>query len=300
MKFQCVNLRKKGPLSPTTFNNDAIDVENAYFFPASLTEEFGKLLMVLKQPYKKKDKLFLKLSWLKELKKTEEDGDCVNRINNYIKNLGLPLTLSDTFPTVQARLHKTSHMSGLYFYKDKAFSAEGVYLRKASDIEAIFCERVTSYTKTFDVTFVLKGNKFETHSCVDRKKMSTLSSWAKDNNVEFYQTGPDPLQWRVLFTHRRDKSWQEIHEMLTQTHSESEEESEWENGHTDESDDSFNEEDYPDEEDLTDEIESENSDFDSSDEDEIFDVRGGSNKRVWYDSDDSDSDYEPSNKKRKK
>ena len=46
MKFQCVNLRgKKGPLSPTTFNNDAIDVENAYFFPASLTEEFGKILM---------------------------------------------------------------------------------------------------------------------------------------------------------------------------------------------------------------------------------------------------------------
>lgn len=299
MKFQCVNLRKKGQLSPTTFNNDAIDVENAYFFPASLTEEFGKLLMVLKQPYKKKDKLFLKLSWLKELKKTEEDGDCVERVNNYIKNLGLPLTLSDTFPNVQARLHKTSHMSGLYFYKDKAFSAEGVYLRKASDIEAIFCERVTSYTKTFDVTFVLKGNKFETHSCVDRKRMSTLSSWAKDNKVQFYQTGPDPLQWRVLFTHRRDKSWKEIYEMLTETHSESEEESEWENGHTDESDDSFSETDYPDEENLTDEIESENSDFDSSDEDEVFDVRGGSNKRVWYDSDD-DEDYKPSNKKRKK
>ena len=50
---------------------------------------------------------------------------------------------------------KTSYMSGLYFYKDRAFfRAEGVYLRKACEIEAIFCERVTSYTKTFDCTFI--------------------------------------------------------------------------------------------------------------------------------------------------
>ena len=294
MKFQCVNLRKKGSLTSAAFNEDAIDVKTAYFFPASLTEEFGKLLMVLNKPYKNKRMLFLKLSWLKQLKKREEDECCVKRVNDYIRDIGLPLTLSDTFPSVQTRIHKTSFMSGLHFYKDKVFSAESVYLRKSDQIQAIFCERVTSYTKTFDATFILTDSAVETHSCIDRKKMSVLARWAKDNSIEFYETGPDPLPWRTMFTHRSDKSWKEIYELLTQVHSESEEESEWENGFTDESDDSFNEEDYPDEAELSDEIESENSDFDSS-EDEIFDIRGGSNKRVWYDSDDDNP-----KKKRKK
>lgn len=299
--FQCVNLRKKGHLSSKTFNNEPIQIEKAYFFPCSLTEEFVKLLLILKTPYKKKDKLYLKLSWLKELKKKEDDEDCVKRINSYIKSLDLPLVQADQFPSIDTRLHKTSFMSNLFFENDKCLSAEGVYLKHASEIEVIFYERVTSYTKTFDSTFVLKDNSIETHSCVDRKKMNILSNWAKTNKIAFYETGPDPLCWKLIMKQRKEKSWKDIHDLLTAQVSSEEEGSEWEAGLTEEeaSDDDFDEEDYPDEISEEEEEFTDNSDFESSSEDEEYYNRStGNKKRVLYDSDDSEEEYIPTKKLR--
>ena len=268
MNFTCTNIRKTNILKngeSLTFGPDTLPVERIYYFPPSLTQEHAQLFMVLCEEYKKKKLLHFKSqSWLQDI----EDEEAVAALNlKVLATIPTPITCDDDFNT-NARIHKTNSMNELVFRDGEIFGPEAIYYRKTSEIDVIFCERVTSYTKTFDMTFVV-GSKTETHSCMDRKKLKDICAWAKENSLCVYETGPDPLPWKRMFAYHKDQTWEEIHRQLTHVSSEEEEASEWEEGMTDPEDE-------------------EDHDFDEDTESE-----------EEYLSEESDEESEPSTKRRR-
>ena len=263
MKFTCTNLRKVNELASgetPTFGSDTLSVDRTYYLPASLTEEHAQLFMVLKNEYKKKKLLhFRSPSWLQDIE-DEEDDEAVEALNAKVLALVPSVVHCDKDFKTHARVHKTTAMNDMIFREGEVLSPEAVYYQKTSEIDVIFCERVTSYTKTFDMTFVI-GQKTHTHSCMDRKILKDLTWWAKQNSLKVYETGPDPLPWKRMFEYHKDQSWEEIHGILTHQSSEEEEASEWEEGMTDPED----EDDHDFEEDTESEMESE-SETDSEDD----------------------------------
>ena len=189
----------------------------------------------------------------------EEDEDAVAALNlKVLATIPTPITCDDDFNT-NARIHKTNSMNELVFRDGEILGPEAIYYRNTSEIDVIFCERVTSYTKTFDMTFVI-GSKTETHSCMDRKKLKDICAWAKENSLCVYETGPDPLPWKRMFAYHKDQTWEEIHRQLTHVSSEEEEASEWEEGMTDpedEEDHDFDEDTESEEEYLSEETDEE-------------------------------------------
>ena len=267
MNFTCTNIRKTNILKngeSLTFGPDTLPVERIYYFPPSLTQEHAQLFMVLCEEYKKKKLLHFKSqSWLQDIE-DEEDEEAVAALNlKVLATIPTPITCDDDFNT-NARIHKTNSMNELVFRDGEVLGPEAVYYRRTSEIDVIFCERVTSYTKTFDMTFVV-GSKTETHSCMDRKKLKDICAWAKENSLCVYETGPDPLPWKRMFAYHKDQTWEEIHRQLTHVSSEEEEASEWEEGMTDpedEDDHDFDE----DTEESEEEYVSEESDYESEGE----------------------------------
>ena len=263
MKFTCTNIRKTNTLEngeTLTFGSDTLSLDRTYYFPASLTQEHAQLFMVLRNEYKKKKLLHFKSqSWLQDIDDDEEDDEAVTTLNsNVLASVPSPVTCENDLRT-PARIHKTTFMSDMVFRDGEILSPEAVYYRKTSDIEVIFCERVTSYTKTFDMTFVV-GQKTETHSCMDRKALKDICIWAKQNSLKIYETGPDPLPWKRMFASHKEQSWEEIHRLLTHQSSEEDEASEWEEGMTDpedEDDHDFDEDSEESEEEYEEEYESE-------------------------------------------
>ncbi len=284
MKFTCTNLRKTATLEYTNdclqFMGNKLPTKRVYFFPASLTNEHAQLFVLVDGLYQKKEFLHFKSqSWLTGISDDTEDQMAVDCLNIEAEHL-VSAVACDKDLTVPARVHKTANMSPIVFREGEVLSAEALYYRETKNIEVIFCERVTSYTKTFDLTFVLKGGKVETHSCVDRKCLRDIGTWAETNTIEFYHTGPDPLPWKQMFSYHKDQSWKEINDLLNRVSSEEDDGSDWEEGLTDSEEeediedyiDSEEEEDYP-------------SDISESSDEEDYAFKG-KNKRVLSDSDD--------------
>lgn len=297
MKFTCTNLRKTETLGYESdtlkFGKDELKTNRVYYFPASLTEEHAQLFVLVDGLFQKKNVLHFKSqSWLAGISDDTEDQVAVDSLNFDVEQRLKDLVSCDKDLTLPARVHKTTHMSPTIFREGEVLSPEGLYYRKIKDIDVIFCERVTSYTKTFDLTVVLRDGKVETHSCMDRRSLGDLEAWASKNSVEFYQTGPDPLPWKQMFSNHKDKSWKEINDMLNHVSSEEDDESDWEAGDTD-----------PEEEDMDDYIDSDEEEIDYpseseteseyEDEDEEYAIEVKS-KRVL-----SDSEDEQPNKKMK-
>ena len=201
-----------------------------------------------------------------------------------MESISTPITC-DTDLKALARVHKTSCMSNMVFRAGEILSPESIYFRNTSEIDAIFCERVTSYTKTFDMTFVI-GQKTETHSCMGRKTLKDITAWANQNSLKIYETGPDPLPWKRMFAYHKDQSWDDIHRLLTHQSSEEEEASEWEEGMTDpedEDDHDFSED--SEESESEEEYESEDIKRERSDSEEDYCPK---RRRVFEDSDNED------------
>lgn len=298
MKFTCTNLRKTAALlsdgQNLRFAEKNLNTKRVYFFPASLTEEHAQLFVLVDGFYQKKEKLHFKSqSWLAGISDDTEDQVAVDALNIDVEQLVDTFVSCEKDLKVPVRVHKTSHMSKMIFREGEVLSADALYYRESRDIQVIFCERVTSYTKTFDLTFVTKDGKVETQSCVDRKRLKEIEKWAERNSIEFYQTGPDPLPWKMMFSYHREQSWKEINDMLNHVSSEEEDGSEWEEGMTDPEE----EEDLEDYVDSEEEIDYPSSDYSESDEDEEYTISVKSNKRVFSDCEDSED--EPPSKKTK-
>lgn len=291
MKFTCTNLRKTETLGYESdvlkFGKNELKAKRVYFFPASLTEEHAQLFVLVDGLFQKKSVLHLKSqSWLAGIDDDTEDQVAVDALNFDVQECMKDMTSCEKDLTLPSRVHKTTHMSPTIFREGEILSAEGLYYRESKDIDVIFCERVTSYTKTFDLTVVLKNGKVETHSCMDRKSLKQLEEWASKNTIEFYQTGPDPLPWKQMFSYHKDQSWKEINDLLNHVSSDEDEGSDWEAGETDPEDDDLDDFIDSDEEEIDYPSESETeSEYDDEDEDEDYAIVVKS-KRVLSDSED--------------
>lgn len=289
MKFTCTNLRKTETLGYESdvlkFGKNELKAKRVYFFPASLTEEHAQLFVLVDGLFQKKSVLHLKSqSWLTGIEDDTEDQVAVDALNFDVQECMKDMTSCEKDLTLPSRVHKTTHMSPTIFREGEILSAEGLYYRESKDIDVIFCERVTSYTKTFDLTVVLKNGKVETHSCMDRKSLKQLEEWASKNTIEFYQTGPDPLPWKQMFSYHKDQSWKEINDLLNHVSSDEDEGSDWEAGETDPEDDDLDDFIDSDEEEIDYPSESESeSEYEDEDEDYAIVVKS---KRVLSDSED--------------
>lgn len=289
MKFTCTNLRKTETLGYESdvlkFGKNELKAKRVYFFPASLTEEHAQLFVLVDGLFQKKSVLHLKSqSWLAGIEDDTEDQVAVDALNFDVQECMKDMTSCEKDLTLPSRVHKTTHMSPTIFREGEILSAEGLYYRESKDIDVIFCERVTSYTKTFDLTVVLKNGKVETHSCMDRKSLKQLEEWASKNTIEFYQTGPDPLPWKQMFSYHKDQSWKEINDLLNHVSSDEDEGSDWEAGETDPEDDDLDDFIDSDEEEIDYPSESESeSEYEDEDEDYAIVVKS---KRVLSDSED--------------
>ena len=289
MKFTCTNLRKTETLGYESdvlkFGKNELKAKRVYFFPASLTEEHAQLFVLVDGLFQKKSVLHLKSqSWLAGIDDDTEDQVAVDALNFDVQECMKDMTSCEKDLTLPSRVHKTTHMSPTIFREGEILSAEGLYYRESKDIDVIFCERVTSYTKTFDLTVVLKNGKVETHSCMDRKSLKQLEEWASKNTIEFYQTGPDPLPWKQMFSYHKDQSWKEINDLLNHVSSDEDEGSDWEAGETDPEDDDLDDFIDSDEEEIDYPSESESeSEYEDEDEDYAIVVKS---KRVLSDSED--------------
>ena len=291
MKFTCSNLRKTDNLKANdkgySFLKEDFKAKNVYFIPATLKNEHAQLFMVVDGTFKKKQYLqFKSTSWLTGITDDTCDEDAVKALNKKVVDLFHNVTeLGGTLPVdldISARVHKTTIMSPLMFCKGLVLSSDSLYYRKTDEIDVIFCERVTSYTKTFDISFVMKDKSVETHSCLDRKRLSSVFKWSEENNIEIYQTGPDPLNWKDMHNCHKNNTWKEINQMLNEVDEEEEEESEWDEEMTESETETESEEDYPSEE--------SESDYAETDEDEDEDYAFSVGKHPLSDSD-SEEEY---------
>lgn len=282
--FYCVNLRKKNcnlnydsDSKVLSLNDDSLTVNRLYSVQATQSSEHAYLMAHLGTPYQnKKTLLFRSDSWLVNDDDDADDHVLVEQLNTKMETLSGPdcVLLTDC---VEARLHGTTSMNDLYPTKTRLVAPKTLYMEDASNIDVIFCERVTSYTKSFDMVLVMKTGKTVTHSCISRKKINMFVEWAKQNNLEFYQTGPDPLPWSaVMKRHADGESWEAIYKLITHVSDDEDEVSEWSEGNTDPEDE---------EEDL---------DFleDESEEEEEF-------VEDDFSESDEEGDYEPDAKRRK-
>lgn len=257
MKITCTNLRKtdiikvddvgnsKTAAPVLNFMNTILHVAEIHFFPATLTNEYAQFMVVLNGDFKKKKYLtFKSQSWLVGVSDDADDDKAVEKLNNKVLSLlnqleVKPYCHNDDL-SVHARIHGTTVMNPLTFGSSSILCPNCTYYLKQSDIDVIFCERVTSYTKSFDLTFVLKNKTVHTHSCIDRKRINELKKWA---TIQFFETGPDPIPWKQMFNYQKDSSWKEIHELITAVPSDDDDDDdEWvEDEDWDEEDDDFDE-----------------------------------------------------------
>ena len=275
MFYTCNAMKKrKGELTHNKetnklqWNGEDFDSKDIYYVPSSLTDEYVEVL-VTRQGQKS---LYIKKTWLT---KDTDDIDEVTTLNSTTLDIinKVNITVQPLGDNVTARLDGSTSMSKLYFNTKELVCPEKYYVQNASDIDVVFYERVTSYTKTFDISLVLKTGKVKTHSCVNRKLLSKFSDWAKANELKVFQTGPDPLPWGQIFKLKKSDnlSWTDIDEMLNPETEDDDEESEYELSEEEEDDDDDDYDDYDSfEEDLEEETEEEEDDYPSGDDEDDY------------------------------
>ena len=233
------------------------DIKKTYFFPCSLTSGDAYLVIQFGSAPKNDGKkvYFFRRNWLnKPITASDDDEAVVKEMNSAIHDsyygLGFPSRRFNPNSGFEGRIDKTFEMSNIYDGRDAIISPQGKLFIEKKNIDAVFLERLTSYTRTFDVTIVFGDSKLGI-STVQRKKHF---KYVKDTfeEVGCYETGPDPLPWNDMFKRKRQDNltWEALHKIITEVEEESEDDSsEWEEGETDEEDDEEDEEyDYPDEE----------------------------------------------------
>ena len=203
MKLNCSNLKFK----KETFDfNDShlhiihgdqkqsLKVKNKFFSKCTLKKGKAELIIDLVEPYNKKNTLFFYMAWTHYGSDSEEDDEIVNGINDdIVKRFQITdneLLQEDT--AIEARVEKTFDLSKVYFSNTHVVSPNAKFIAPRT-FDAAFCERLTSYTKTFDLTMV-KDKKTIHFTSIPRKQyFATI----KKHFSSLYETGPDPLPWKL-------------------------------------------------------------------------------------------------------
>lgn len=200
--------------------------------PATLTTEFAYLTVVADKIYHLKSE-----SWLKKQSDKENDREIVGDLNASM-DIFEPIVLDDP---MEAVLPNSIGNCELYYHDNHFYSPEVNFDYALNNIEVIFLERLTSYTRTFDVTIVEKNLKRVCFTCIDRKKYKQKIHSIFVNH-KIVETGPDPVCWTdAIRDFKNGVSWDNIYHIDT----EEDDSEEWQPGETDEEDE---EDDYEEDE----------------------------------------------------
>lgn len=251
-------------------------IKHKYFLPCSLSVGEAHLVFVFDTAPQDDGKTtyFFRRNWLtKPINKSDDDELVVDELNDAMKEIaGDPDVLSDGF---EGRVDGTYEQSVVHIRDNSIIAPAAKLYRTFDSVECFFFERITSYTRSFDLTLVT-GEKTFTISTIQRKKyLQTIQNLLKGQQV--YETGPDPIPWDAMFKKKKTDqlTWKQLHAIINDQESEEEVSSDWAPGQTEEEEESDDDYDYPEEE-------SEDSIADSA-----------------SDSDEEDSDYERPTKRSK-
>lgn len=302
MKLTCTSIKNK--LTELTHKdnkifldgNEIANIKKIYFYPCALNRGDAHLIMLLNEPHMGKTSYFFRRNWLsKPLKKSDDDVQVVTELNDAIAKFSTDvLTYDQSF---EGMVDKTWEMTDIFITEEGVLSPVAKLYKSFKYIDAIFFERLTSYTRTFDIALVSGHSKLGI-SAVHRKKSLQNIKDSLSSFPNLYETGPDPLPWDQLFKRRKNDGadWGDLHKLVSKTQDgEQDEESDWAPGETE--DDEEEEYDYPSEEELSEEEEnySSDSDFENPLEDnndyDAYEKRTSGKKRVFEDSSDDEEVY---------
>ena len=276
-------------------DGEKLEIKQKYFTPCSGSCPEATLTLLLNNKVNGTDVLFLEKQWDYN-HNGEDDRPIINKLNDSIVELAQPT--QDVLKSFEARPDGSFDTSTVYVSKTHILCPLSKSIYDLNAVDAVFLERVSSYTRSFDVTLVFPVDSRGKHatfqfSAIDRKKNLNL---VKDMFKTAYETGPDPIPWNLLLRKKKDEnlSWDDVHKLLEDGQEEEEdEEDDWKPGETDEEETDEEEYDYPDEEELEDE---------ETDSDTETGLEGNEDYDNWEENDDSDDDSdddEPPKKKKK-
>lgn len=207
------------------------DVENVYFYPCALNRGDAFIVILTKE-----ETYFLKRNWLEApLTRSDDDKEVVGELNEEMSQFSKNPCL-DHVKSFEGQIENTWEMTNLFIVKEGILSPEAKFFQRFNQIECIFLERLSSYTRSFDLTFVVKDVKM-TISAINRKaSLEHIETTISAQPIKVYKTGPDPIPWEQVFSRRQtDKiSWDDVYAMVTETSDdECDTESEWAPGETD-------------------------------------------------------------------
>lgn len=220
-------------------NEENLLSHKIYFVPATLTTEFAYVAVVLNDESMRKkygECIFLKSSsWLKKQTDEENDTEIVEELNHNIKSY---LKTNDLNIKVEAIPGSKMEQDDVFIVDNQALCPMLNFYFNFENVDVIFYERLTSYTKTFDITFVMKNKKRVSLSLVDRKKyLSIMDKYFEENKVEVVKTGPDPVMWNDAYERhfKYQLDWSQVYMVESETE---DDDDEWHAGSTEsESDD---------------------------------------------------------------
>lgn len=221
-------------------NEENLLSHKIYFVPATLTTEFAYVAIVLNDESMKKkygDCIFLKSSsWLKKQTDEENDTEIVEELNNNIKSY---LKTNDMSIKVEAIPGSKMEQDDVFIVDKQALCPMLNFYFNFENVDVIFYERLTSYTKTFDITFVMKNKKRVSLSLVDRKQhLPTMDKYFEENKMEVVKTGPDPVDWNDAYERhfKYQLDWNQVYVMESETEDDDEE---WQAGSTESDEDDY-------------------------------------------------------------
>lgn len=301
MKLTCTSIKNK--LTELTHKdnkffldgNEIANIKKIYFYPCSLNRGDAHLIILLNEPHMDKTSYFFRRNWLsKPLKKSDDDVQVVTELNDAIGRFSTDVL--DHQQSFEGMVDKTWEMTNI-FITEEGFLAPGAKLFKDFKyIDCIFFERLTSYTRTFDIALISGDCKLGISAVHRKKSLQHIKDRLFTQPLDLYETGPDPLPWDQLFKRRKNDGtdWGDLHKLVSNKQDdEQDEESDWAPGETE--DDEEEEYDYPSEEEVSQEEEenySSDSDFETPLEDnddyDAYEKRTSGKKRVFEDSSDDE------------
>lgn len=265
MNLTCTTYKNKSVTLKKTENalymddTELKDIKKTYFFPCSLTSGDAHLVIHFGSAPKNDGKkvYFFRRNWLnKPITASDDDEAVVKELNSAIhgsySGLGHDHHSFGQTTGFEGRIDRTFEMSNIYDGGDVIISPQAKLFMEKKNIDAVFLERLTSYTRTFDATIIFGDSKLGISSIQRKKDIKYVKKTFRD--VGCYETGPDPLPWNDMFKRKRQDNlrWDQLHTIITEVDDQSEDDSsEWEEGQTEEDDDEEDEEyDYPDEDEI--------------------------------------------------
>ena len=274
-----------------------LEIKQKYFTPCTGSRPEATLTLLLNDEVNGDNVLFLEKQWNYN-HSGEDDRPIINKLNESIVDLAQPC--KDELKSFEARPDGSFDPAMVFVSKTHILCPLSKSLYDLNKLEAVFLERVSSYTRSFDVTLVFPADSRGKHktfqfSAVDRKKNLNL---VKEIFTNAYETGPDPIPWSLFLKKKKDENltWDKLHKLLEDgQEEEDEEEDDWKPGETDEDEYTEDEEyDYPEDEELEDDFED-----DESESDVETGLEGNEDYDKWNSDDEYSDDDEPPKKKKK-